>query len=175
MQNAKYDCKPPNVHVINEFIATKDVQDNVSNYVNAKNYLIGLVLFPLFFHLIESFCLYFSDPIPMLDLVLANKESCADSDEEAKDDTEMRVEHVVDTSETHVQPKDSSIQWREIGCCILAITYLVLIPFCPDFFFQFAIETDNDTMYYCCPRPNQTICYSNSLHMISDCVSSKKG
>ena len=168
-KNAEYDCRPPNVNVINEFNATQDVQDNVSHYVNAKNYLIGLVLFPLFFHFIESFCLYLPDPIPMLDFVLANKECCADSDEHAKDDTEMR-EHAASTSETHAQPNNSSIQWCEIGCCILAITYLILIPFCPKFFFRFAIEADNSTMYYCCPLlGNNQTCYSNSFHMISDC------
>ena len=128
------------------------------------NYLIGLVLFPLFFHFIESFCLYLPDPIPMLDFVLANKECCAGSDEHAKDDTEMR-EHAVSTSETHAQPNTSSIQWYEIGCCILAITYLILIPFCPKFFFPYSIEADNSTMYYCCPllENNQTTCYSNSF------------
>ena len=165
-----YDCRPPNVNVINEFDATHDVQDNVSYYVYAENYLIGLVVFPLFFHLIESFCLYLPDPIPILDFVLANKECCADSDEHAKDDTEMR-EHAVSTSETHAQPNTSSIQWYEIGCCILAITYLVLIPFCPKFFFPYSIEKNNSTMYHCCPlvENNQTTCYSNSFHMISDC------
>ena len=91
---------------------------------------------------------------------------------------DIELEPIEDAPNSEDHAEDLSIQWYEFGCCVLAITYCVLIPFCPYFFFKYAIETDNfvtNDKHYCCFRDGgQTInCYtSNSFNMTNDFLTS---